>query len=125
MSNLILILCGVLGVLFHCCFKANTLKNQALAANIQFSLSTYINKDWLSIIASFLSVAIWYLLFSEVAIKYPELNNFERLSFVIMGGSGSYIIQYFFSTAEKKITSIIDKKTNEADGVDTKYTILK
>lgn len=125
MANLILILCGILGVLFHCCFKANTLKNQAAAANIKFAISDYIEKDFLSIIASFLSVAIWYLLFSEVATKYPELNNCERLSFVLMGGSGSYIIQYFFSTAEKKITSVIDKKTDEADGSGAKDTILK
>lgn len=125
MTNLILICCGLLGVLFHCCFKANSLKNQANVGNIQFSIKVYLIEDWISISASFLSVLIWFALFGEVATRYPELENYKRGTFVLMGYSGSYIIQYFLSTAEKKISSIIDKKTDIADDSKTKDTLIK
>lgn len=118
MQSLTLIICGLAGVFFHCCFKANSLKNQAKVANVSdFSVWTYIREDYLSIMSSFLSVLIWLLIFGEVAAQYPKLENFQRGTFILMGGSGSYLIQYFFSTAEKKITSVIDHKTNVADNV--------
>lgn len=117
MNVLIYAACGILGVLFHCLFKANSLKKQATVGNINFSFKTYLHEDYLAILASFVSVGIWLLLFSEAAERYPAIVGFARASFVGMGASGSYLIQYFLSTAEKKIKVIIDNKTNIADNV--------
>ncbi len=120
MSNfIILFFCGALGVLFDCCLKANSLKNKARVGNVSFTVMTYLKDDVISILLSFVSVLIWLMLFGEVAGRYPQVENFQRGTFVLMGGFGSHVIQYFFSVAEKRIMSIIDKKTDIADNKTT------
>lgn len=120
----IFFLCALLGMLFHCIMKLNVLTKQAKAGNICFTFKDYLQEDWLSILASFVSIFIWLLLFGEAERKYPLLINYARLSFVIFGASGSYIVQYFLSKAEKNITSVIDSKTNELDEIKKQETTI-
>lgn len=115
MHYLILFVCGTLGVIFDCCLKANSLKRKASIGNVPFTVKNYLSEDIISIILSFVSVVIWLLLFGEVATRFAQIENFQRVTFVLMGGFGSHIIQYFFSVAEKKIMNIIDQKTDIAD----------
>lgn len=116
-ENLILIICGVSGVLFQCLLKLNGLLNDARVANINFSWKKdYVQRDLVAIVMSFLSVAIWYLVFAEIAARSEAVANLKRVSFVTMGGIGSFAIQYFFGGAKNWIRGIIDKKTDIADG---------
>ena len=117
MSQLILLLCGVLGVLAHCLIKANSLQTDATKANMDFKFTDYIKKDYLGIALSFVSVIIWLLLFEEVALKYPGISNFVRASFVAMGLVGSYLIQTMLSKAKQQIRSKVDKATDELDDI--------
>lgn len=116
-NTLILITCGLFGVLLHCLFKAKDLIDYAKKANIKFNLGDYFTKDWFAISLSLCSVAIWFLIFGEVSAKYPKIIDFIRCTFIGMGLLGSYIIQKFFSRGKSYISDIIDKKTNIADGI--------
>lgn len=116
-ENFWLILCGIAGVLFHSLLKLNNLRKDATVANLAFNWKKdYLKKDSVSIIMSFLSVGIWYMVFGEVANKYPALDGFRRVSFIAMGAIGSYIIQLLMGKAQSQIRNIVDKKTDVADG---------
>jgi len=116
-ENIIVILCGVFGVLFQSLLKVRGLLKDAQVANINFSWKKdYVYKDFPSIALSVLSVFIWYYIFGEVAKKYNGITDFKRVSFVLMGGVGSYLIQMAFGTAKDRIRKVIDKKTDIADG---------
>ncbi len=113
---LILDLCGIAGVLFHCLLKLNSLLTDARVANIDFRWrKDYLQKDIVPIMLSFLSVVIWHLVFAEVAASYPKISAFARVSFVGMGMLGSYLIQLLMSRAKKQIRKVVDQKTDIAD----------
>lgn len=115
-ENFILILCGICGVVFHSLLKLNNLKKDATVGNISFNWKKdYVKKDSVAILMSFLSVGIWYLVFGEVANKYPALDGFRRVSFVAMGAIGSYVIQLLMGKAQSQIRKIVDQKTDIAD----------
>lgn len=118
-ENIIVIMCGVFGVAFQCLLKIRSLLKDAQVANVNWDWKKdYLKKDAPSIILAFLSVFIWYYIFGEVAKKYTGIADFKRVSFVLMGGVGSYIIQMAFGTAKDRIRKIVDKKTDIADGKD-------
>lgn len=119
-NNLILLACGLLGVIVHCLFKAKDLIDYALKANIDYGINDYLKKDWFAVSMSLCSVAIWFLIFGEVGAKYPKIIDFIRCSFILMGWFGSYIAQKFFSRGKSYISDIIDKKTNIADALSFK-----
>lgn len=113
-----LIVSGLAGVLFHSLLKLNSLLTDARKANMNFNwYRDYVYRDFPSIAMSVLSVGIWYLVFGEVADKYNSVAEFARVSFVAMGGIGSYVIQFFMSRAKKKFRQAIDEKTNELDSI--------
>jgi hypothetical protein len=114
-ENYIHLLLGVFGAIAHTLLKYNELKNKATAANVKFDFSVYLASDWTTVALSFVAVGLWLFLFGDVALKYPALANYERASFAGMGFLGSYIIQYIGSSAQKKITAIIDAKTTILD----------
>lgn len=123
-ENIILILCGILGVVFQSMLKIRSLLKDAQVANVNFSWKKdYVWKDAPSIILSFLSVLIWYYIFGEVSKKYPAITDLRRVSFVLMGGVGSYLIQMAFGTAKDRIRKIVDRKTDVADGKVEKDTL--
>lgn len=117
-TNLILILAGVGGVLAHCLIKLDGLSKDYGLANIPFNWKKdYLAKDRFGIILSFLSVGLWFLIYQETSGNYEKLQAWKVTSFVAMGLFGSYIIQLVSSRAKKKLRSIVDAKTNVADGV--------
>lgn len=118
MESLILITLGLSAVLFQCLLKLKGLLADAKAANINFNAKKdYWQADAVSIILAVIPVGIWYLVFGEVAAKSELLLNFKRLSFVLVGGVGSWALQYFFGTAKDRIRSAFDKKTNELNAL--------
>jgi len=117
MENIVYLGCGLLGVFGHCLFKLDSLKKSSKAANLSFSIANYLNEDMFAILFSIVAVFIWFFVFAETVEQYPKLANYARISFITAGWMGSYIIQYFFSSAQKRITTIIDEKTNKADNI--------
>ena len=115
-----LIFAGIGGVLFHCLVKLRSLQMDYANANLEFNWKKdYIKKDFVSILLSFLSVGIWYLIFGEWVSHYPLLQGFIVTSFVVMGAIGSYIIQLILSQAKKKVRGVVNEKTNIADAAQT------
>lgn len=115
METIIYLFLGCLGVAAHSLMKANSLQKDAVAANLEFSFSDYLKKDWLGISLSFVSVLAWLFLFGEVALKYPKISDYIKCSFFGMGFLGSYLIQTLFSRGKKLIRNTVDEKTNIAD----------
>jgi hypothetical protein len=116
-ENLIVILCGVFGVLFQCLLKLRGLLKDAQVANHHFEWKKdYVYRDFPSILLAFLSVGIWFYIFGEVSNKYKAIIDLKRITFVLMGGVGSYLIQMAFGTAKDRIRKIVDRKTDVADG---------
>lgn len=118
MENVILIVLGLSAVLFQCLVKLKGLLEDARAANINFNAKKdYWHRDAVAIIMAVIPVGIWYLIFGEVAAKSELVLNFKRLSFVLVGGIGSWALQYFFGTSKKVVRTMIDKKTNELNAL--------
>lgn len=115
-AEFILIVCGALGVIFHSLVKLNRLYELANRAKVVFEWRRdYLKNDFVSILLSFLSVTIWFLLFGEVATRWQWLTTFPRFSFFCMGYFGSYWVQYGLGRTQKVIEKIIDDKTHLAD----------
>lgn len=112
-----LIVCGLAGVLLHSLWKLDGLALHARKANVKFDWwRDYVLRDRFSLLAAFLSVGIWFLIFGEVATKFQWLTIFPRVSFVTMGMSGSYFLQRWLGKSKKWLDKIIDVKTDIADG---------
>lgn len=117
METIIYLGLGLMGVLAHCLMKAQSLIKDAKVANVKFGFKDYLNCDWFGIGISFIAVFIWLFIFEEVAQKYTAIQGMIRISFVLMGLAGSYLIQAVFSRAKGFIRNVIDKKTDIADEI--------
>lgn len=116
METLYYLLAGILGVLLQVTLNVKSLKKNASAANMQFIFKKYLNDDWPTIIGSFITIFLFALFLPEIVSIKPEALNFARIGFAFIGFTGSSVIQMLFSATSKKILSIIDLKTNIADG---------
>lgn len=116
-ENLIYILSGTGGVLLQVIIKITSLKKQASAANMQFIFKKYLNDDWPTILGSFITVGLFAMFLPELVAINAVALKFARIGFAFVGFTGSSLAQSLFSATSKKILSVIDLKTNIADGV--------
>lgn len=110
------LLSGAIGVLIQVLLKIKDLKAHATAANMQFVFKKYLKDDWPTILLSFVSVGAFAIFLPEIIALKPDVLKFARIGFAFIGFTGSSVIQMLFSATSKKILSIIDLKTNIADG---------
>jgi hypothetical protein len=115
-ANWVYLLSGAIGVLIQVLLKIKDLKTHATAANMQFVFKKYLKDDWPTILLSFISIGAFVIFLPEITAIKPDFLKFARITFAFIGFTGSSIIQIFFSATSKKILSIIDLKTNIADG---------
>jgi hypothetical protein len=116
-TDLVYILSGCLGVFLQICLKVKSLKQSSAAANMQFVFSKYLQDDWPSIAASFITVGCFIVFIPDIIQMKPDALKFGRIGFAFVGYTGSSIIQALFSVTSKKILQLTDIKTNIADGV--------
>lgn len=119
-ESFILILMGFMGVAIHTLGKMKNLQDLSRSANKEFHwYRDYIKNDSIAIIMSVLAVIIWYFTWGEVSSKYGVVGDYKRISFVMAGMVGSFIIQWgadaFAQSARNKIKKYIDVKTNISD----------
>ena len=115
-QQLIFLLTGTAGFVFHSLIKMKGLQEDARVANMSFSpVKDYLIKDIYGILAAFLSPFVWLILFGEIAAKYPALKEFTLTSFFVMGALGSYVLQLILGQAKNQIRNVVDKKTDIAD----------
>ena len=115
------LLMGILGILFHLiAIKLPNAKARALAANLPYSLKSYLKEDCLAVLASCLTVVICVMALDEVVGYNPSLIRFVKFLFVFVGYTGSSILISVFGKFDKAVQSVVDRKTNELDSIQSK-----
>lgn len=110
---------ALVGMALQIVLKLKSLQDKAAAANVEFNVRIYFRKDWLSTIASLLTI-ILFLLFIDNILKWkPAIVDFLKIFFGFVGYTGSDIASRLFSVVNKQINNVIDLKTgpNEKTGM--------
>lgn len=109
---------GVIGIWINV-FVVKIPKIQSLskAANHAFSFKEYFINDWPAIVGSNLTVLAFIWGWNEIIGLKPEVGNYGILIFLFVGFTGGSLALAGFSMASKKLTAIIDIKSNIADGI--------
>jgi uncharacterized protein YacL len=118
---IICFLIGLIGVAFQIIFKIRSLIEKANVGNIRFNWKDYFKQDMFSIILSLLSILLAEF-FIRDTLEYYENSKIAmpliKLTFATLGYAGADISSRLFGRASKMLNSIIDKKTNVADGIE-------
>jgi hypothetical protein len=110
-------LVALVGMALQTALKMKSLQDKSRAANIEFKPSQYFKQDWISILASILTI-IMFLLFLDNILKWrPDIVNYIKIGFAFVGYTGSDIASRLFGVLNKKINTVIDTKTNISDGI--------
>jgi uncharacterized membrane protein len=110
-------LIALVGMALQTVLKMKSLQDKARAANVEFKLRQYFSNDWISIIASLLTI-IMFTLFVDNILKWkPAVVDYIKIGFAFVGYTGSDIASRLFGVINKKINNVIDVKTNIADNV--------
>jgi uncharacterized membrane protein len=108
---------ALVGMALQTALKMKSLQDKARAANIEFKIRQYFSNDWLSIVASLLTI-VMFLLFLDNILKWkPAVIDYVKIGFAFVGYTGSDIASRLFGVVNKKINDVIDVKTNIADNV--------
>lgn len=110
-------LISVLGMFFSIIMQVRSLIKKSKAANTKFSLKSYFKSDWISGIASITFICIVLVIIAEVIKMKPVVINYIKIIFILVGYFGADLGYRIFSATDKKITQIIDEKTNKADSM--------
>jgi len=123
------ILCAVasfMGMLFHVfALKIPSAKTRATAANIKFSIGDYFSSEWPAIAANIASIVIGLLIAGEALKFKPEMQGWIITISAFYGFTGSSLLIAIFGQVSKKINSVVDTKTNVADGSSAPTETLK
>ena len=106
------------GWALHTSLKLRSMQVKSKAANLEFRILDYFKEDWLSITACFLTIILFLLFIDEVLNINDKIIDFVKIGFGFVGYTGSDVASRLFSEVDKKINSVIDYKTNIADGIE-------
>lgn len=119
MTPLLFIECFVMGLsgqLMHLFVKFRGLRKRAKAANTTITFPQFVKEDVINIAICITGLVMVFLGLDEIAKYKPEIMNVVKWFFGLIGFTGSSIVLAFFSSSEKLLLKVIDKKTNIADG---------
>lgn len=120
MQCVIYVLCGLLGVITHLLLTFQSLRTDARKANANLTIGKFIHNDWPNMLLAIAPVFVWLLTFGEATKYFETLNEYVRLSFVMVGLSGSYMLQKAHSRSREWIREIVNRKTDIADNQNQK-----
>ena len=106
------------GWALHTSLKLRSMQVKSKAANLEFRILSYFKEDWLSITACFLTIILFLLFIDDVLNINDKIIDFVKIGFGFVGYTGSDVASRLFSEVDKKINSVIDYKTNIADGIE-------
>ena len=112
---LICFLIAAVGQILFNVLKIKGLQDKANIANLQFSVKDYFKKDWLSVLASFLTVLLVLACIDSLLKWKPEVVDYIRPIFAFVGYTGSDIASRIFGVMNKRLNDAIDYKTTQAD----------
>ena len=107
---------ALVGMALQTALKMKSLQDKARAANVEFKAGQYFKNDWLSISASILTIIMFMLFMDNILNWKPAIIDYVKIGFAFVGYTGSDIASRLFGVLNKKINSVIDTKTNIADG---------
>lgn len=108
-------LIACLGWALQTVIKLQGLKTKSIQANIQFSIGEYFKQDWLSFLATFLTIGIFMFIIDNILNWSTWMIDYIKVGFAFVGYTGASIASTLFSAMSKKINHIIDQKTSIAD----------
>jgi len=108
---------GIMGAIIFILIQINKLQVRSKAANVPFSLSQYFKDDWAAIALSFATVLVSILGVDELTKYKPEILDYIKWFFLLIGYCGGSVLTALLSRANKKLLDIVDVKTNIADNV--------
>lgn len=98
-TNLILFLCGVLGIIIHNLIKIGEINKRE---NGNFKFKPFIRLEWPSIALSLFVVIVCLIAKQEIK-KLEQVGEWLALFFVFTGYAGQSLVYKFFGRAEKKL----------------------
>jgi len=97
--------------------KIPAIKERCRVANKPFSMSEWWGSDWNLVIGTAVIGAMAIIGLDQLVHWKPEILNYVKWFFGGIGAFGSNLLLSKWSSFEKALNSIVDKKTNIADGV--------
>lgn len=113
---------ALIGMALQTALKMKSLQDKAKAANVIFKPSQYFADDWLSIVASLLTILMFLLFVDNILNWKPAVTDYVKIGFAFIGYTGSDIASRLFGVVNRKINNVIDEKTNIADSGSTPKT---
>lgn len=108
---------GLLGILFHVfVVKLPSVKARAKAANVEFSIKSYFQDDWVALGAALITVLIAVFALDELLGYRPNVLKYIKYLFFFVGFTGSSLLIALLGKTTKAINDIVDVKTDIADG---------
>lgn len=98
--------------------KIPAVKERCRVANKVFSWSEWWNSDWNLVVATAVLGAMAIIGLDQIVHWKPEILDYVKWFFAAIGAFGSNLLLSKWSSFEKSLNTIIDKKTNIADGVE-------
>lgn len=109
---------GLIGMLFYLfAIKLPAIKKRALAANLPFSIKGYFKDDFLSVIASLLSLLALIWVLDEIIGYNPSFMRYIKFFFVFVGYTGQSLLISAFGQFDVRVRKIVDAKTNALDAL--------
>lgn len=111
------LLASTLGGMFQAIMKMKSIRDKAMLSNVQFSAKKFFADDWFLMLGNQVFIFICLVIVDEWA--KPDTIYMEKIKsfFVFIGWAGSDLALRLFSVANKRINSVIDSKTTEADAM--------
>lgn len=108
---------GLIGILLQVFLvKLPTLRLRYKKANEKLTLQAFLQNDGITLVGSVLTVLALVWCLDEILGLKPELLKVIKWLFIFVGFTGSSIIMALFSKTARVLNSIVDAKTNIADG---------
>lgn len=95
--------------------KIPSMKEKGIAANHAFSFKEWWSDDWTRIIGVFAFAVGLEIVIEKLSGEKPQWDIWKYAAYLFWGFMLSSIVQKKYSVYEKKVTKIIDRKTNIAD----------
>lgn len=105
----------LIGNVIHLAILLNSRSKDAKAANVDFSVSGFFNTEKFALFLDFVaSMGLVYA--ADEIVDSPWIMGKIKLGFILIGIGGSYVIMQLFGQSKKILRSVVDKKTDIADG---------
>ncbi len=108
-------LVAFIGMLLQATLKAVSIQKKAKLANVEFKFIHYLTQDWLSHLASVLTIFLFLFFIDEFVNFNAKVADFLKIGFAFVGYTGADIASRLFSVVNSRVNAAIDYKTTLAD----------